>query len=96
VPSFVATPRAVTAGSVDPETIDRDEIDCRIGVVSTIADVVEFLASDAASFMVGELVTVRGKPPTFPRPGSESGLAGRFGEPLALRRVHGEIRHGNG
>jgi NAD(P)-dependent dehydrogenase (short-subunit alcohol dehydrogenase family) len=68
VPGFVATPQAVTAGSVDPESIDRDDVDRQVGVVGEIADVVEFLASEAASFMVGELVTVRGKPAYLPSP----------------------------
>lgn len=68
LPGFVATPGAVTAGNVDPDTIDRDETDRRIGTVGEIADVVEFLVSDAASFVVGELLTVRGVPPHSEHP----------------------------
>lgn len=68
VPGFIATPQAVTAGSIDPATIDRTEVDRQVGVVGEIADVVEFLVSDAASFLVGELVTARGVPPYLPAP----------------------------
>ena len=68
VPGFIATPQAVTAGSVDPETIDREDVDRQVGTVDEIADVVEFLVSDASSFLIGELVTARGKPAYLPEP----------------------------
>lgn len=62
-PGFIATPGAVTAGNTDPADIDRSEVNRKIGTTDEIADVVEFLASPAASFIDGEVITVRGVPP---------------------------------
>lgn len=67
-PGFIATESAVSAGGVDPETIDRDDVDRRIGRTEEVADVIEFLVSDAASFMTGEVLTVRGVPTHSEKP----------------------------
>ena len=67
-PGFIATPGAVSAGDVDPAEIDRSNVDRVVGTTAEIADVVEFLASPAASFVVGELLTVRGVPPHSENP----------------------------
>lgn len=67
-PGYVATSDAVTVGDVDPDTIDRTEIDRRIGTTEEIADLVEFLASSASSFIVGETVTAKGVPTPTPSP----------------------------
>ncbi len=61
-PGFVATPGVrrpdgVTAGDIDRSTVNR-----RIGLSAEIADVAQFLASPAASYVVGETVTVAGVP----------------------------------
>lgn len=67
-PGFIATPGAVTAGDTDPSEIDRSNVDRKIGTTAEVADVVEFLASSAASFVVGEILTVRGVPPHSENP----------------------------
>lgn len=61
-PGFIATPGAVSVDDTDPSDIDRSNVDRTIGTTGEIADVVEFLASPAASFVVGETLTVRGVP----------------------------------
>ncbi|WP_227378952.1 SDR family NAD(P)-dependent oxidoreductase [Haladaptatus halobius] len=61
-PGFIATPGAVTTGDVDPTTLERADPKRKIGTVDEIADVVEFLASSASSFIVGETITARGVP----------------------------------
>lgn len=61
-PGFIVTPGAVTAGGTDPDEIDRTDVDRQTGTTSEIADVVEFLASPASSFVVGETLSVRGVP----------------------------------
>lgn len=67
-PGFIATPGAVTVGDTDPSDIDRSEVDRQVGTTAEIADVIEFLASPAASFVVGEILTVRGVPQHTEKP----------------------------
>lgn len=47
---------------IDAEELDREDVDRRIGVSAEIADVVQFLASPAASFVNGETVAPAGVP----------------------------------
>jgi NAD(P)-dependent dehydrogenase (short-subunit alcohol dehydrogenase family) len=44
----------------------REQVDRRIGHTEDVADVVQFLASNAAAFINGETITVKGTP----RPGN--------------------------
>lgn len=67
-PGFIATPSAVSAGDIDPHSINRTDVDRRIGRAEEIADTVEFLVSEAASFVVGEVLTVRGVPQHSEKP----------------------------
>jgi 3-oxoacyl-[acyl-carrier protein] reductase len=61
-PGFVATPGLEAQMGVSADDVDREEVDRRIGVSEEIADAVRFLASPAASFVVGETLTAGGVP----------------------------------
>jgi len=47
---------------VSADNIDREEVARRIGTVEELADVTQFLASPASSYIVGETITVQGVP----------------------------------
>jgi NAD(P)-dependent dehydrogenase (short-subunit alcohol dehydrogenase family) len=53
---------------IDAEELDREDVDRRIGVSAEIADVVQFLASPAASFVNGETVAPAGVPDIIETP----------------------------
>jgi len=61
-PGFVATPGVESQMGVSADSIDRDEVDRRIGLSQEIADMTQFLASEASSYMVGETITAKGVP----------------------------------
>jgi len=61
-PGLVATPGVESQMGITAENVDRSEVDRRIGRSDEIADVAQFLASPAASYMVGETVGVAGVP----------------------------------
>ncbi|MFB6308804.1 MAG: SDR family NAD(P)-dependent oxidoreductase [Haloarculaceae archaeon] len=61
-PGYVATPGLASQMGIDADEIDRGTVDRTVGTAGEIADVIRFLASDAASFLTGETVTPRGVP----------------------------------
>jgi NAD(P)-dependent dehydrogenase (short-subunit alcohol dehydrogenase family) len=61
-PGFVATPGVEAQMGVTADDVDRTKVDRRIGTSEEIADVAQFLASPASSFVTGETVTARGVP----------------------------------
>lgn len=61
-PGFVATPGVESQMGVSADNIDREEVARRIGTVEELADVTQFLASPASSYIVGETITVQGVP----------------------------------
>lgn len=67
-PGFVATPGVEQQMGVTADDVERDEVDKRIGTAEEIADVVQFLASDASSYLVGETVTAQGTPQIMETP----------------------------
>jgi 3-oxoacyl-[acyl-carrier protein] reductase len=61
-PGFVATPGVETQMGVSADSIDRNDVDRRIGLSEEISDMTQFLASEASSYMVGETITAKGVP----------------------------------
>jgi 3-oxoacyl-[acyl-carrier protein] reductase len=62
-PGFVATAGVEAQMGVSAEDVDREEVDRRIGTSEEIADIVQFLASPASSYIVGETLVAQGVPP---------------------------------
>lgn len=63
-PGFVATPGVESQMGLTAADIDRDRVDRQVGTTEEIADVAQFLASDASSYLVGETITAQGVPQT--------------------------------
>jgi len=61
-PGFVATPGVESQMGVSAGEIDREKVARRIGKSEEIADIVQFLASPASSYLVGETITAQGVP----------------------------------
>ncbi|MGM0398072.1 MAG: SDR family NAD(P)-dependent oxidoreductase [Halobacteriota archaeon] len=64
-PGFVATPGVESQMGVSASDVDREAVDRQIGTSEEIADVAQFLASDASSYVVGETITAEGVPPVM-------------------------------
>ncbi|MFO7927846.1 MAG: SDR family NAD(P)-dependent oxidoreductase [Halobacteriota archaeon] len=62
-PGLVGTPGVASQMGIDPADVDREDIPKEIGLPEEIADIVQFLASDASSYIVGETITAQGVPP---------------------------------
>ena len=67
-PGFVATPGVEAQMGVTADNIDREDVERRIGTSEEIADIAQFLASQASSYVVGETVTAGGVPDIMERP----------------------------
>jgi len=67
-PGFVATPGVESQMGVSAEDIDRESVERRIGTAGEIADLARFLASPAASYVVGETITAAGVPDILETP----------------------------
>jgi 3-oxoacyl-[acyl-carrier protein] reductase len=67
-PGFVATPGVASQMGVTADEIDRGEVDRKIGTSEEIADVTQFLASPASSYLTGETITARGVPDIMESP----------------------------
>ncbi len=61
-PGFVATPGVETQMGVTADEVERSEVKRRIGLSEEIADITQFLASDASSYIVGETIAAAGMP----------------------------------
>ncbi|MFC5366023.1 SDR family NAD(P)-dependent oxidoreductase [Salinirubrum litoreum] len=67
-PGFVATPGVETQMGVSADNVDREDVERRIGLSEEIADIAQFLASPAASYVVGETITAQGVPQVMESP----------------------------
>jgi NAD(P)-dependent dehydrogenase (short-subunit alcohol dehydrogenase family) len=67
-PGYVATPGVESQMGVTADEIDRDEVDRKIGLSEEIADIAQFLASPASSYVVGETITAAGVPDIMKSP----------------------------
>ncbi|NHN48508.1 SDR family oxidoreductase [Halostella sp. JP-L12] len=67
-PGFVATPGVESQMGVSADGIDRSEVERRIGMSEEIADVAQFLASPASSYVVGQTITPAGVPDIMENP----------------------------
>ena len=47
---------------VSADDVDRSEVERRMGRSEEIADIAQFLASEASSYVVGETITAKGLP----------------------------------
>jgi NAD(P)-dependent dehydrogenase (short-subunit alcohol dehydrogenase family) len=66
-PGLIQTPGVAATLGIDASDMPpREQVDRRIGHTEDVADVVQFLASNAAAFINGETITVKGTP----RPGN--------------------------
>ena len=67
-PGFVATPGVESQMGITADNIDRETVNRRMGVSEEIADITQFLASPAASYIVGETITAAGVPDIMESP----------------------------
>jgi NAD(P)-dependent dehydrogenase (short-subunit alcohol dehydrogenase family) len=61
-PGLVATPGVASQMGITADEIDRSAVDRRMGLPEEIADTIQFLASDASSYLIGETIEVKGVP----------------------------------
>ncbi|MFQ3318400.1 MAG: 3-oxoacyl-[acyl-carrier protein] reductase [Natronomonas sp.] len=61
-PGFVATPGVESQMGVSAENVDRDDVKRRMGLSEEIADIVQFLSTEASSYIIGETITAKGLP----------------------------------
>jgi len=61
-PGYVATPGLSSQMGIEAEQVERADPDRNVGTSHEIADVIQFLTSEAASFLTGETITPRGIP----------------------------------
>ena len=67
-PGFVATPGVESQMGVSADAVDRTEVERRIGTTEEIADVAQFLAAPASSYVVGQTITAQGVPDILETP----------------------------
>ncbi|WP_323190187.1 glucose 1-dehydrogenase [Halostella sp. PRR32] len=61
-PGYVATPGVEAQMGVSADEVDRETVERRLGTSEEIADIAQFLASPAASYLVGQSIAPAGVP----------------------------------
>ncbi|WP_254538002.1 SDR family NAD(P)-dependent oxidoreductase [Halomarina litorea] len=61
-PGFVATPGVASQMGVEADDVDRSDVNRRMGLSEEVSDLVQFLASPASSYIVGETIQIQGVP----------------------------------
>ena len=61
-PGYVATPGLASQMGIEADAVERADPDRNVGTSEEIADVIQFLTSEGASFLTGETITPRGVP----------------------------------
>ncbi|WP_266076292.1 SDR family NAD(P)-dependent oxidoreductase [Haladaptatus caseinilyticus] len=67
-PGFVATEGLESQMGISANDVERESVERRVGLSEEIADVVQFLASPASSYVVGETITAAGVPDIMESP----------------------------
>ncbi|WP_276261088.1 SDR family NAD(P)-dependent oxidoreductase [Haloglomus litoreum] len=62
-PGLVGTAGVASQMGINPADVDRGDVDKEMGLPEEIADLTQFLASEASSYIVGETITAQGVPP---------------------------------
>ena len=62
-PGLVGTAGVASQMGIDPADVDREDVAKEMGLPEEIADIVQFLVSDASSYVVGETIVAQGVPP---------------------------------
>ena len=62
-PGLVGTEGVASQMGINPADVDRSDVAKEMGLPGEIADIAQFLASDASSYIVGETITAQGVPP---------------------------------
>jgi NAD(P)-dependent dehydrogenase (short-subunit alcohol dehydrogenase family) len=67
-PGFVATPGVEQQMGVSEDNVDREAVERRIGTSEEIADIAQFLAAPASSYIVGQIIRAAGVPDIMESP----------------------------
>ncbi|MFB6345454.1 MAG: SDR family NAD(P)-dependent oxidoreductase [bacterium] len=67
-PGYVATEGVQEQMGIEAGDVDRSDVDRNMGLTEEIADIVQFLASPASSYIVGQTITCQGVPPSLELP----------------------------
>lgn len=67
-PGYVATKGVEEQMGLEAGEVNRSEVDRNVGLKEEVADITQFLASEASSYIVGQTITCQGVPPALGLP----------------------------